>query len=150
MEILTEGNKILKQKATKVVKIDDTIRHLCAFMVQTMLKNNGCGLAGNQVGILKRIIIILHDNNPIIMINPEIISFSETLFLDKEGCLSIPGKFIEKNRYSKITIRYRDTKGKPHFENYSGLSARIIQHEIDHLDGILMTDEYDNAKNSFN
>lgn len=141
MEILTNENKILRQKAKRVCKIDDQIRTICVSMTNTMLKMNGVGLSGNQVGILKRIIIILHQNEPMILINPEIVNYSEETILSDEGCLSIPETFVPKKRYKTVTVKYRDTKGKPHLEKYHDLSARIIQHEIDHLDGILMTDE---------
>lgn len=140
MEVLTGNQKILRQKAKRIAKVDDSIRTICSSMIDTMLSSGGVGLAGNQVGILKRIIIVLHDNDPIIMINPEIIKTSEEFEFGNEGCLSIPETYIELKRYKEISVKYRDTKGKPHFENYSGLTARIIQHEIEHLDGILMTD----------
>lgn len=141
MEVLTSENKILRHKAKRVFKIDDQIRTVCVSMVNTMIKMNGVGLSGNQVGILKRIIVILHDNKPLVLINPEITNYSEETILSEEGCLSIPETFIDKKRYKTITVKYRDTKGVPHLEKYHDLSARIIQHEIDHLDGILMTDE---------
>ncbi len=141
MEILKTGHKILRQKSKRVSKIDDQLRNVCATMVETMLKSNGVGLSGNQVGLLKRVIVVLHDNNPIVFINPEIINHSEESTVDEEGCLSVPETFIEKKRYKTITIKYRDLKGRPCIEKYSDLTARIIQHEIDHLDGILMTDQ---------
>lgn len=140
LTILTEENKILRQKAKRVDKIDDSIRSICASMINTMISSNGVGLSGNQVGILKRIIIILDNDNPIPMINPEIKSHSKNIIVQDEGCLSIPQTFVSKNRYQNILVKYRDLKGKPHFQNYEGFTARIIQHEIDHLDGILMTD----------
>lgn len=140
LTILTEENRLLRQKAKRVDKIDDSIRNICASMIDTMVSSNGVGLSGNQVGILKRIIIVLNENKPIPMINPEIKSHSESTVMLEEGCLSIPDTFIPKNRYESILVRYRDLKGKPHFETYTGLTARIIQHEIDHLDGLLMID----------
>lgn len=145
MEILTGNQKVLKQKAKRVSSIDDSIRTICASMVKTMISSGGVGLAANQVGILKRIIIVLHDDIPTPMINPEIVKTSEELQLGSEGCLSIPETYIELKRYKEVLVKYRDTKGKPHFETYSGLSARIIQHEIEHLDGILMTDHIEGS-----
>lgn len=141
MEILKIGDKILQQKSKRISKVDDQLRNVCASMVETMLKNNGVGLSGNQIGLLKRIIVVLHNNKPIVFINPEIINYSTEFVVDEEGCLSIPETLVEKRRYKTITIKYRDLKGKPCIEKYSDLTARIIQHEIDHLDGILMTDQ---------
>lgn len=140
MQILTAGHKVLRQKSKRIAKVDDQVRSICSSMVETMLSSNGVGLSANQVGILKRIIVILHEDNPIVMINPEIVKTSEELQFGDEGCLSIPEKFIQLKRHQQIEVKYRDTKGKPHYQSYSGFSARVIQHEIDHLNGILMTD----------
>jgi peptide deformylase len=138
MEIKQLGDKVLTQKAKRVSRIDDTIRNMCVSMMNTMLENNGVGLSGNQVGILKRIIIVLDNNKPKVMINPEIMEFSNSLCDFDEGCLSIPNTFISIRRPERIKVKYRDMKGKPHFESYSGLISRVIQHEVDHLDGITM------------
>jgi len=137
LEILKDGDKTLLRKAKKVDKIDDTLRNLAWSMVNTMIANNGVGISGNQVGILKRIIIVLIDSKPKIMVNPEITSNSETTCTDNEGCLSFPGEFYDIERYESVTIKYRNLSGHPMLETYSGLDARIIQHEIDHLNGIV-------------
>jgi peptide deformylase len=141
MKIKILGDKVLKQKAKRVSSVDDTIRNLCIVMIDTMLNNNGVGLSANQIGILKRIIVVLDDSIAKVMINPEIVKYSEEICDMKEGCLSIPDTFLDIQRPETIKIKYRDMKGKPHFETYSGLTSRIIQHEIDHLNGILMTDK---------
>lgn len=141
LQILTNDDKLLKKKSKRVDKIDDTIRTLAASLVDTMVANNGAGLAAPQCGILKRIIVVDTPSGPKVLINPEIIFFSEEKEIDDEGCLSIPEIFIKKSRYSKITIKYRNLSGHPNLETHNGLIARVIQHEIDHLDGILMTDE---------
>jgi peptide deformylase len=138
MEILKLGNKILKQKAKRVSSVDDSIRNLCASMIKTMLENEGIGLAANQIGILKCIIIVLVDETPVAMINPEIVEFSNQLVIMNEGCLSIPGEYLDIERPESIKVKYRDLKGKPHIESYSGLTSRVIQHEIDHLYGVTM------------
>ncbi len=138
LTIRTLGDKVLTQKAKRVANIDDTLRTFCASMVNTMLESNGVGLAANQVGVLKRIIVISDEGNVRVMINPEIVGFSENKLTIEEGCLSIPETYLPINRSESITVKYRDLKGKPHFESYSGLTARIIQHEVDHLDGITM------------
>lgn len=138
LQILTLGDKILTQKARRVPSVDDTIRTLCISMMNTMLENNGIGLAANQVGVLKRIIVVLIEDKPTVMINPEILEYSETLCEMEEGCLSIPGEYLHISRPETVKVKFRDTKGKPHIGSYSGLTSRVIQHEIDHLDGITM------------
>jgi peptide deformylase len=141
LKILTDDNKILRRKSKRVSKIDDTIKTLCSSLVSTMILNNGVGLAAPQCGILKQIIVALIEGEPKVFINPEIISKSDILVSGEEGCLSIPETFIEKKRPQKITVKYRNIKGFPCLETYEGFSARVLQHEIDHLLGILMTDE---------
>lgn len=138
LSIKTLGEKVLNQKAKRVARVDDTIRTLCIGMINTMITHGGIGLAANQVGVLKRIITISDDNRIKVMINPEIIYFSEEQCLMEEGCLSIPETYLKILRPENIKIKYRDMKGKPHVEVYSGLTARVIQHEVDHLDGIVM------------
>jgi peptide deformylase len=138
LTIRTLGDKVLAQKAKRVASIDDTIRNFCASMVDTMIKNEGIGLAANQVGILKRIIVVSDEDNIKVFINPEITNFSEEKDSFEEGCLSIPETFLTITRSENIMVKYRDLKGKPRMERYSGLTARVIQHEVDHLDGITM------------
>ena len=138
LTIRTLGDKVLAQKAKRVASIDDTIRNFCASMIDTMIKNEGIGLAANQVGILKRIIVVSDEGNIKVLINPEITYFSEQKVPFDEGCLSIPETFLTITRSENITVKYRDLKGKPRMERYSGLTARVIQHEVDHLDGITM------------
>jgi peptide deformylase len=138
MEIKTLGDKVLKQKAKRVASIDDTIRNFCASMIKTMLDNEGIGLAANQVGVLKRVIVVLDGDIPKILINPEITKYSPNIVMMSEGCLSIPGKYLDIERPEEIVVKYRDTKGKPHMERFIGLTSRVIQHEVDHLDGIVM------------
>lgn len=140
LQILQDGDKTLKKKAKRVDKIDDTIRNIAASMVDTMLASNGVGLSGNQVGILKRIIVVLVNNEPKIMVNPEVIFTSEEVIKDSEGCLSFPGQFYDISRAQKVTIKYRNLSGHPMLETHEGLTARIIQHEIDHLDGVVFTE----------
>lgn len=138
LTIKTLGDKVLTQKAKRVASIDDTIRTLCASMVSLMLEKNGIGLAANQVGVLKRIIVVLIDDNPVVMINPEILEFSQEVCEMEEGCLSIPEEFLKIKRPETIKIKYRNTKGLPCVNVYSGITSRVIQHEVDHLDGITM------------
>ena len=138
LTIRTLGDKVLTQRAKRVDRVDDTIRNFCASMVDTMLENEGIGLAANQVGILKRIVVILIDDHPVVMINPEILEFSDQICEMGEGCLSIPGEYLQIIRPETIKVKYRNTKGMPCINTYSGLTSRVIQHEVDHLDGITM------------
>lgn len=142
--IRTVGDKILTQKAKRVAHIDDTIRNLCASMVETMVANEGIGLAANQVGILKRIITIIDGENVKVMINPELLNCSDMKVIMDEGCLSIPGTYLKIARPETIRVKYRDLGGKPHAELYHGLTARVIMHEIEHLDGVLMVEHINN------
>jgi peptide deformylase len=103
-----------------------------------MIANDGIGIAAPQCGILKRIIIATVNNNVLALINPEIIEFSNEIECAAEGCLSVPGKTILVERYKSIKVKYRNLKGKPVCETYQDLDARVIQHEINHLDGILI------------
>ena len=138
LTIRTLGDKVLTQKAKRVASVDDTIRTLCVSMIDAMIKNEGIGLAANQVGILKRIIVVSDEGKISVMINPEIVEFSEKTCILDEGCLSIPETYLPIIRYETVKVKYRDMKGKPHIQSYSGLTARVIQHEVDHLDGITM------------
>jgi len=143
MEIITIGNKILNSKSKRVAHIDDTIRNFVASMIDTMVKSNGIGLAAPQVGVLKRIIVALNqeDNSKaMVFINPEIVWTSDETISMEEGCLSMPGELCMINRPKEVIIKFRDMKGKPHRVLFGGLNARIIQHEIDHLDGVLMNE----------
>ena len=141
LEIFLDGDKNLLKKSKRVAKIDDTIRNISASLVTTMISSQGVGLAAPQCGILKQIIVVLINQEPKVFINPEITNTSKEKEVGEEGCLSIPETFIKKERYSQITIKYRDLKGHPHLETYEGFTARVIQHEIDHLYGILMTSD---------
>lgn len=143
LEILQEGNKTLKKKAKRVDKIDDTIRNIAASMVDTMLANNGVGLSGNQVGVLKRMIVVLVNEEPKIMINPEVVFTSNETCKESEGCLSFPDQFYSIERPQKVTVKYRNLSGHPMLETHEGLVARCIFHEIDHLDGIVFTERKD-------
>lgn len=140
MELQTIGSKVLRDKAKRVANIDDTIRHLCFNMAKTMREKNGIGIAAPQVGVSKRIIIVDDNGNDWILINPEIVWLSDLLIDFEEGCLSVPGVFDNVKRPESIKVKYRNAKGKPILEKVDGLLARIVQHEIDHLDGVLFVD----------
>jgi peptide deformylase len=145
MEILTgENNKTLKQKSLPVKHIDAGVRSLIEQMKEVMRQNNGVGLAAIQVGEPTRIIICEVDDRFYAFINPEIIkSFPETL-VTEEGCLSLPNIYGEVERPKKIILKAINFDGKKIKMKAFGLLARVIQHELDHLDGILFIDK---AKN---
>lgn len=141
MELLKEDDILLRRKAKRVDKIDDTVRNIAANMIRTMIENNGIGLAANQVGILKQIIVVLVNNEPRVMINPEILDFSKDDCIINEGCLSFPQQFYDIQRPEKVKVKYRCLSGRPMIEWYEGLEARCILHEIDHIRGIVFTEK---------
>ena len=143
LEILKEDHKTLRKKAKRVSKIDDKIRNLADQMIETLVNASGVGISGNQVGVLKRIIVVLVNEEPRVMINPEIIFSSEELCKLEEGCLSFPEQFYEIERPEKVTVKYRNLSWHPMLETHEGLVSRCIFHEIDHLDGIVFTERKD-------
>ncbi len=152
-QILTEPNRILREKSLPVDKVDANIQKLMDDMLETMYAAPGIGLAAIQVGIAKRIIVLdiaqkEGTKNPIFIINPEIIEKSEVNLTYEEGCLSVPGQFAEIDRPNKCRIRYLDYNGQQNEVNAEGMLATCIQHEIDHLEGILFIDYLSKLKKS--
>ena len=146
LKVYQLGDKALRTPANRIVKVDDSIRKLAKDMLITMYSSKGIGLAAPQVGIQKRLLVIdlnFEDPNspPMVFINPEIISSSATLDTYEEGCLSIPGVYLNVLRPSSIKLSYRDEMGRPKKMNADGLMARCIQHEIDHLNGVCFVDK---------
>jgi peptide deformylase len=144
------GDKILRKKAIKVSKVDNQIIKLITDMFETMRNANGIGLAANQVGANKQIIVVdislaegYEDTKPLALINPKIIIHSEETIIYEEGCLSIPDQRAEVIRPKKITIEFQDTDLVTHKIKADDLLARVMQHEYDHLQGILFTDLVD-------
>lgn len=143
------GDKVLRQKAKRISKVDDAIRDLAKEMLQTMYSSHGIGLAAPQVGVNKRLIVVDTDpENPdheaIVFVNPEIKKFGKEMCGFEEGCLSIPGVNLDVVRPDKIEVSFRDVNGKPKRIKADGLLSRVIQHEIDHLDGVMFVDRVDN------
>ncbi len=140
LNILKDGDETLRKISRPVEAITPRILTLLDDMLETMRTAQGCGLAGPQVGVLRRVVVIeVEEGKPIELINPKIIAFSgeqEGL----EGCLSIPGKWGVTKRPEHVTVRALDRSGKPFELSGSGLLARAFCHEIDHLDGKLFTD----------
>ena len=144
-KILTEPDPILRKKCEPLEKVDNDTKKLMDDMLETMYAAPGIGLAAVQVGILKRLVVIdiskgEEKKNPIFLINPQIIHQSEKTSVYEEGCLSLPGQFAEIERPAKCTIKYIDYNGKEKDLKADGLLATCIQHEIDHLNGILFID----------
>lgn len=144
LEIRKYPDEILKKKASEITDIDGNVQKLIDDMIETMYKSNGIGLAAPQVGVSKRLIIVdisprEENNSLIVLINPQIVS-TEGEVLSEEGCLSLPGFITRLKRSEKIFVKGIDRKGKDIEIETNGLLGRAIQHEIDHLDGILLID----------
>ena len=144
-KIITEPDAILREKSVSIEKVDNELRGLMDDMLETMYAAPGIGLAGVQVGILKRLIVIdvskdEEKKSPLYLINPEIISKSSNTSVYEEGCLSLPGYYAEIERPAECQIEYIDYHGKKKEMKASGLLATCIQHEVDHLNGILFID----------
>jgi len=145
MQILTEPNKILREKSQLVEKVDTDLQKLMSDMLETMYAAPGIGLAAIQVGVAKRVIVLDiaskdAPRNPMYFVNPEIIVKSNNNSIYEEGCLSVPGQFAEIERPNKCHVKYLDYHGVFKEIKAEGMLATCIQHEIDHLEGILFID----------
>jgi peptide deformylase len=139
LEIVTQEHSILRKKAREVIKISRRLRDLAKDMLETMHSAKGLGLAAPQVGVLERLIVIDVGDGPVVLFNPRVIS-KEGEDRDIEGCLSIPGRNEYINRAKKVTVTGLNLEGKKINLVGTDLLARALQHEIDHLDGILFID----------
>jgi len=147
-DIITVPDPVLKTKAAPVARVDEAVRAQMERMLETMYAAPGIGLAANQVGLLNRVIVMDTDwrekgegaRNPIPMANPEIIWKSEDISVMEEGCLSIPGQFAEVERPASVRVKYLDAVGKEAELLAEGLASHCVQHEIDHLNGVLFVD----------
>ncbi len=135
-----DGDEILRKISKPVSQIDDNVIILLEDMVETMKKNEGVGLAAPQVGVLKRIIVVDIGEGPIRLINPEIVS-QEGERIGVEGCLSIPGTFGEVSRPAKVKVEGLDKEGNKITIEAEEMLARVLCHEIDHLNGVLFKDK---------
>ncbi len=145
LPILVAPHPVLKQKAKPVAQVDARIATLMDDMLETMRHADGIGLAAPQIGVLERVIIVdVHDkdqpSNPLKMANPEIIWASDELELCEEGCLSVPDYYAEVTRPKAVRVRYRDQQNEIQELDAEGMLAICLQHEIDHLDGVLFVD----------
>jgi peptide deformylase len=152
-EILTEPNEILRKKSLNVEKVDKDLQNLMDDMLETMYAAPGIGLAAIQIGIPKRVIVLDlapkdEPKNPMHFVNPEIIDKSNNNLTYEEGCLSVPGQFAEIDRPDKCHLKYLDYYGQSKEIKAEGMLATCIQHEIDHLEGILFIDYLSKLKKS--
>ena len=145
LDIITLGDEFLRVKTERITDFGPEIPVLADAMIDAMRSERGLGLAGPQVGVLKRIFVLElpEEVAPRIFINPEIIETSQELSSYEEGCLSIPGVYSDVIRSSQVTIQAQDIKGKPFTIKADGMLARVVQHENDHLYGVLFIDRLD-------
>ncbi|HHV93289.1 MAG TPA: peptide deformylase [Firmicutes bacterium] len=140
LEIVKEGHPVLRKKAEPVTQVTKRIRKLVKDMLDTMYEANGVGLAAPQVGISQRIIVVDVGDGPVVLINPEITE-AYGKEIDSEGCLSIPGKWGYVERAQEVVVNGWNESGRSVRIRADGLFARALQHEIDHLDGVLFIDK---------
>lgn len=147
MKLIIVPDPVLKAVAKPVDRVDDDIRKIFDDMLETMYEAPGIGLAANQVNLLHRVIVMDTEvreggegKKPVFMANPEIIWASEEPSTMEEGCLSIPGQFADVTRPAKVRVRYLDYNNEQKEYEAAGLPAHCVQHEIDHLNGVLFVD----------
>lgn len=161
-DICLYGNPVLREKAEPVSEVDGVIRALIKDMILTMHEENGIGLAAEQIGKHIALCVVdvpaeedadksgkpLHDEvaMPLALINPEIVEASSSMSTMEEGCLSFPGIYVAVKRPDAVRVAYLDQDGKPSELNAGGLLARAIQHEMDHLNGVLLVDHMSQVK----
>ena len=133
------GSPVLRQRSEEIVAVDAEVRRLISDLFETMDAAKGVGLAANQVGVARRVAVVGVDDTRIAMVNPVLVS-AESRDRAEEGCLSIPDAYGEVTRPARVVLEAIDEQGTPYRLEAEGLLARAIQHEIDHLDGILFID----------
>jgi peptide deformylase len=149
-EILIWPDPRLREKAREVTQVDDSIRALVSDMFETMYASNGVGLAATQIGVAQRVIVVdtsprQEDARPLALINPVLVA-TEGTTTNEEGCLSVPGEAEEVARAEKVTVKALDRDGKEITVQADGLLAIALQHEMDHLDGVLFVDHISTLK----
>ncbi len=156
-DLVYDGDKLLLEKSEEITKITQEIKTLANDMLDTMYKYDGIGLAAVQIG--KKIRMIVYDSTyveegakkkPVIMINPKIVWTSKTTVIVEEGCLSFPEIFEDVERFEKVKVEYIGIDGKKRIKSVNGIEAVVIQHETDHLDGIVFLDRVDKKKSKNN
>ncbi|MEL6355200.1 MAG: peptide deformylase [Cyanobacteria bacterium J06627_28] len=150
LQVYQLGERVLRQPAKRVAKVDNSLRDLVRKMLQTMYSEDGIGLAAPQVGVNKQLLVVdadpeNEDAPPLVMVNPKIISASEQMATGQEGCLSIPGVYLDVVRPAAIEVSFKDETGRPRKLKADDLVARVIQHEMDHLNGVMFVDRVENS-----
>ena len=145
LDILIAPDRRLRTRCAPVGKVDDAARRLLDDMLETMYDAPGIGLAAPQVGVLKRLVVIdcardEEESAPLKLVDPEVIWRSEELVIGNEGCLSLPEVYVDVERPEAVRVAYLDENGEPRELEAEGLRARCLQHEIDHLNGVLHVD----------
>ena len=149
LKIRKNPDPALRQKTVKIIDpLAKDVQELISSMVETMYANNGVGLASTQVGSDLRLCVIETEGVQYVLINPQITAKSRKKVLSEEGCLSFPGKFFPISRHEEVQVRYLDETGKPSKLKGRDLLARALQHEIDHLDGVLIIDRVKKTRQS--
>jgi len=145
LEIRVYPDAVLRQKAEEVREFGEELKRTADLMLDTMYRNKGLGLAGNQVGILKRIVVVdvnsgkSGEKSPLVLVNPEIVTAEGEIFAE-EGCLSLPGLFKKVKRFAYVKLKAQNLEGEDFELEAEDLLARVFQHEIDHLNGVLFID----------
>ena len=141
MQIVTLGSEILRQKAEKIKTIDEETANMAKQMLEILKRDKGVGLAGPQIGYMKRIFVAhVEGDMERVFINPSILETSQRTVKVEEGCLSVPGIFANVIRSEAVKIQAWNEKGRPFTLEVTGILARVIQHEYDHLEGVLFLD----------
>jgi len=143
LEVKTFGDPVLKTRAGRVKEFDDALLRLTEDMLVTMHEREGVGLAANQVGRLRRVLVAAIEEDEYVIVNPVIEASSDETEVLAEGCLSIPGIHVEVERPVSVTVSGQDAAGGDLRLEAEGLLARVFQHEVDHLDGVLILDRTD-------
>ncbi len=133
------GSPVLRERSADVAAVDDEVRRFIADLYETMDAEQGAGLAANQVGVARRIAVVDAEGERFAMVNPRIVE-ADGRQSGEEGCLSIPDVFAEVARANRVVVEALDEEGRAYRREATGLAARAIQHEIDHLDGVLFID----------
>jgi peptide deformylase len=139
-EIHVIGDPVLRERAREVVDFDRGLRKLAKRMIRVMHDAPGVGLAAPQVGVLQRLLVYDVDEDPQVLVNPELDEFSDEVEEADEGCLSVPGLTMPVERPVSLRVRAKDGYGEPLEFRAEGFEARVIQHEFDHLEGVLIVD----------
>jgi peptide deformylase len=137
------GDTVLRMKAREVESFDDDLERLAERMTALMHEANGVGLAATQVGVLRRLFVFADEGEDRVLVNPVITASSSDTEIDEEGCLSLRDVLVPVERPVKVTIEGRDVKGEPITLELEAPSSRVVQHELDHLDGVLIIDRTD-------